>query len=90
MSCDVYLEQCTVKAASCDIDLIEQRTVKAMSCDVDLKQYIIKALSSVSSHFRNVIMWVTCEQHKNPLLEGVGLMPVGAFAGNMSLRLYPG
>ena len=65
-------------------------TVKALSCDVDLKQYIINAVSSVSSHFRNVIMCVTCEQHKNPLLEGVGLMPVGAFAGNMSLRLYPG
>ena len=52
-------------------------TVKALSCDVDLKQYIIKALSSVSSHFRNVIMWVTCEQHKNPLLEGVGPVPMG-------------
>ena len=46
MSCDVYLEQCTVKAASCDIDLIEQRTVKAMSCDVDLiEPCTLKAVS---------------------------------------------
>ena len=27
---------------------------------------------------------------QNPLLEGVGLMPVGAFAGNMSSRLHLG
>ena len=61
-----------------------------MSCDVDLKLCYKSCVLYVSSDLKSVIMWVNCEQHKNPLLEGMGLMPVGAFAGNMSSRLYPG
>ena len=47
MFSDVSLEQYSVKAVSCDVDLVVQYTVKAVSCDVlltsdslaDLEQY---------------------------------------------------
>ena len=33
-----YVEQCTVKAVSCDVGLVEQCTIKAVSCHVGLRE----------------------------------------------------
>ena len=56
------MQRCTVKAASCDIDLIEQRTVKAMSCDVDLiEPCTLKAVSCDVDLIEECIKAVSCD-----------------------------
>ena len=71
-----YVEQCTVKAVSCEVGLVGQCAVKAVSCDVLLPSDSLADLEQCESIWN---LSVGCECHKNSLLEGVGAAPVGGF-----------
>ena len=73
------LEQCIVKATSCDVDLLQQ-CIKALSHDMLLSSDSLADLEHVKAF---AILWVGCECHKVHSLEGwgVGPTPVGGFVG---------
>ena len=60
------LEQCTVKATSCDIDLLQQ-CIEAVSHDVLLSSDSLADLEHVKAF---TILWVGCECHKVHSLKG--------------------
>ena len=49
MSCDIGLEQCTIKPVSCIVGLVQQCTVKAVSCDVLLTSDSLVGLEQYES-----------------------------------------